>query len=52
LHWRDGGRERFKKAIGFISRPMVEALRKQHLEDKLIYSSPAGFINIIITFGI
>jgi len=41
-----------KRLLGFISRPMVEALRKQHLEDKLIYSSPAGFINIIITFGI
>jgi sec-independent protein translocase protein TatC len=31
---------------------MQEALRKQHLEDKLIYTSPAGLINIIITFGI
>jgi len=28
-----------KRLLGFISRPMVEALRKQHLEDKLIYSS-------------
>src|SRR6266403_2052138 len=27
-------------------------LRKQHLDDKLIYTSPAGLINIIITFGI
>ncbi len=41
-----------RKLLGFISRPMVEALRKQGLEDKLIYTSPAGFINIIITFGI
>src|SRR6202790_2104440 len=41
-----------QKVIGFISRPMQEALRKQHLEDKLIYTSPAGLINIIITFGI
>jgi sec-independent protein translocase protein TatC len=38
--------------MDFISRPMQEALRKQHLEDKLIYTSPAGLINIIITFGI
>ena len=28
--------------MDFISRPMQEALRKQHLEDKLIYTSPAG----------
>src|SRR6266576_3747559 len=27
-------------------------LRKRHLDDKLIYTSPAGLINIIITFGI
>jgi sec-independent protein translocase protein TatC len=41
-----------QRAMDFISRPMQEALRKQHLEDKLIYTSPAGLINIIITFGI
>jgi sec-independent protein translocase protein TatC len=41
-----------QKVIGFISHPMQEALRKQHLDDKLIYTSPAGLINIIITFGI
>ena len=31
---------------------MQAALRKQNLEDKLIYTSPAGYINIIITLGI
>jgi sec-independent protein translocase protein TatC len=41
-----------QKVIGFIARPMQEALRKQHLDDRLIYTSPAGLINIIITFGI
>jgi len=41
-----------QKAIDLISRPMQEALRKQHLDDRLIYTSPAGLINIIITFGI
>ena len=41
-----------EKVIGFIARPMQEALRKQHLDDKLIYTSPAGMINIIITFGL
>jgi sec-independent protein translocase protein TatC len=41
-----------QRLLGFISRPMQEALRKQHLDDKLIYTSPAGMINIIITFGV
>src|SRR3984885_14919984 len=41
-----------QRVIGFIARPMQEALRKQHLDDRLIYTSPAGLINIIITFGI
>ncbi len=41
-----------QKLLGFISRPMQEALRKNHLDDKLIYTSPAGLLNIIITFGI
>ena len=41
-----------EKVIGFIARPMQEALRRQHLDDKLIYTNPAGMINIIITFGI
>jgi sec-independent protein translocase protein TatC len=41
-----------QKVIGVISEPMQAALRKQHLDDKLIYTSPAGLINIIITFGI
>src|ERR1700692_265068 len=40
-----------QRLLGFISRPMQEALRKQHLDDKLIYTSPAGMINII-TFGV
>ena len=41
-----------QRLLGFIARPMQEALRKQHLDDRLIYTSPAGMINIIITFGI
>src|SRR5579863_4487015 len=41
-----------QKLLGFISRPMQEALRRHHLDDKLIYTSPAGLLNIIITFGI
>jgi sec-independent protein translocase protein TatC len=41
-----------QKVIGFIVRPMQAALRKMNLEDKLIYTSPTGYINMIITLGI
>jgi sec-independent protein translocase protein TatC len=41
-----------QKVMGFIVRPMQAALRRYHLDDTLIYTSPAGLINIIITFGI
>jgi sec-independent protein translocase protein TatC len=41
-----------EKVFGFIARPMQAALRAQHLDDKLVYTSPAGAINLIITLGI
>jgi sec-independent protein translocase protein TatC len=40
------------KVFGFIANPMREALRRQHLDDRLVYTSPAGAINLIITLGI
>ena len=41
-----------EKVFGLIARPMLAALRDAHLEDKLIYTSPTGVINLIITLGI
>ncbi len=41
-----------KRVFDFISLPMQEALRKQNLDDQLIYTNPAGVINMIITLGI
>jgi len=41
-----------QKVIGFIVRPMQAALRKMNLEDKLIYTSPTGYINMVISLGI
>jgi sec-independent protein translocase protein TatC len=41
-----------EKFFGFIARPMQAALRDAHLEDKLIYTSPTGPINLLITLGI
>src|SRR6266851_402994 len=40
------------KVFGFIALPMQAALRKQNLDDRLVYTSPAGAINLIITLGI
>ena len=40
------------KVFGFIALPMQASLRKQHLDDRLVYTSPAGAINLIITLGI
>ncbi|MGB0033940.1 MAG: twin-arginine translocase subunit TatC [Candidatus Acidiferrales bacterium] len=40
------------KFVDFIVKPMQAALRQAHLEDKLIYTSPAGFLNLLITLGI
>jgi sec-independent protein translocase protein TatC len=41
-----------KYVIGFIIRPMLAALRSAHLEDHLIYTSPTGYISLIITLGV
>lgn len=41
-----------QKVIGFIVRPMQQALRNLNLEDKLIYTSPTGYLNMVITMGI
>src|SRR4029077_8709345 len=41
-----------ERVSGFIVRPMQAALQQVHLEDKLIYTSPTGYLNLIITLGI
>lgn len=40
-----------KKVIDYIVQPMVKALRDAHYNDKLIYTHPAGFVNLLITLG-
>lgn len=40
------------KVIAFLSVPMQGALRKQHLDDQLIFTNPTGMINLIITLGL
>ena len=40
-----------EKVLGFITHPIQAALRHYHQDDTLIFTSPAGMISIIITFG-
>ena len=39
-------------AIKYITRPMFKALAEAHLEQKMVYTHPAGYLNLIITFGV
>lgn len=41
-----------KKVLNFVARPMVMALRAAHLEDKLIFTHPAGYLNLVLTLGL
>lgn len=41
-----------KHFINFIIEPMQTALRANHLDDKLYYTSPAGYISLVINLGL
>lgn len=41
-----------KHFIDFIIQPMQVALRANHLDDKLYYTSPAGYISLVINLGL
>jgi len=41
-----------QRFIGFITKPMLEALKGAGLEQKLIYTHPAGYLNMVITLGV
>jgi sec-independent protein translocase protein TatC len=41
-----------KRVINFISTPMVAALRSAHLDDHMIYTSPAGYVSAYINLGL
>jgi sec-independent protein translocase protein TatC len=41
-----------KYFITWITHPMTKALSEAHLEPKLIYTHPAGYLNLIITLGV
>jgi sec-independent protein translocase protein TatC len=41
-----------KYVIEWITGPMLKALSEAHLDPKLIYTHPAGYLNLIITLGV
>jgi sec-independent protein translocase protein TatC len=41
-----------KYFVGWINRPILKALADAHLDPKLIYTHPAGGLNLIITVGV
>src|ERR1700675_1836275 len=41
-----------QRFIGIVTRPMIKALKDAGLEQKLIYTRPAGYLNMVITLGV
>ena len=41
-----------QRFINFIIAPMIKALKDAGLEQKLIYTHPAGYLNMVITLGV
>lgn len=41
-----------KYFISWINKPMLKALADAHLDPKLVYTHPAGYLNLVITLGI
>jgi sec-independent protein translocase protein TatC len=41
-----------KRLISFVIAPMLTALRTNHLDDKLYYTNPAGYISLYISLGL
>lgn len=41
-----------EKVIGYVTRPMLKALGEAHLDQKLVYTNPTGYLNLIITLGL
>ena len=41
-----------KRFINYITEPMMKALKANHLDANLYYTSPAGYISLVINLGI
>jgi sec-independent protein translocase protein TatC len=38
--------------VDWITRPMIKALGEAHLDQKLVYTHPAGYLNLLITLSV
>jgi sec-independent protein translocase protein TatC len=38
--------------VNWIVKPMTDALKRAHLDPKLVYSHPAGYLNLLVTLSI
>jgi len=38
--------------VNWITKPMLDALKGAHLDQKLVYTHPAGYLNLLITLSI
>lgn len=41
-----------QRFISLITQPMLKALSDAHLDAKLVYTHPAGYLNMVITLGV
>src|SRR5579864_4844881 len=41
-----------KRVIGFIILPMMAALRANHIDPKIYYTNPAGYVSLYINLGL
>src|SRR5271166_7005863 len=41
-----------QRFIAIVTRPMLKALKDAGLEQKLVYTHPAGYLNMVITLGV
>src|SRR5271167_5105757 len=41
-----------QRFIDLITRPMIKALTEAHLQPRLVFTHPAGYLNMIITLGV
>src|SRR5262250_3211977 len=41
-----------QRFISLITQPMLKALTDAHLDAKLVYTHPAGYLNMVITLGV
>jgi sec-independent protein translocase protein TatC len=41
-----------KRFINFVTKPMIDALHAAHLDENMYYTSPAGYVSLVINLGL